>query len=188
MPTNAVIPNLDTKFRGNLHKHMPHKHIYILYLLVLTIGITGYIKTTPPSSLELTQEVEAQASVLPEVPEKELQIIQLYSKNPKVEQEIYQIAEEHNFQWPEYLIKLAQCESRMDPSATNNQGNKPATSVDRGLFQINSYWHSNISDECALDIRCATEYTIKMINSGRQHEWVCNNKVKNVPIKTVMSW
>ena len=32
-------------------------------------------------------------------------------------------------------------------------------SVDRGLWQINSYWHSEVSDACAFDPTCAAQAT-----------------------------
>jgi hypothetical protein len=92
-----------------------------------------------------------------------------------VEQQIRDIAKEHNFRWPDYLVRLADCESKLNPLAVNESNNNPSWSKDRGLFQFNSHWQSKISDECAFDIRCSTEKTMEYINAGRQHLWACND-------------
>lgn len=95
---------------------------------------------------------------------------------PSVEEQIRGIAEETGFQWPDYLVRLSRCESRMNPSATNvNEDAKRTT--DRGVFQINSYWHPEVSDECAYEVDCATRWTIDRINAGYQHEWTCDKLI-----------
>ncbi len=94
-----------------------------------------------------------------------------------VEQQIRDIAKEHNFKWIDYLVRLADCESKLNPLAVNDKNNNPSWSKDRGLFQYNSHWQSGVSDECAFDIRCSTEKAIDMINSGKQRLWVCNDLV-----------
>lgn len=95
----------------------------------------------------------------------------------KVEIEIRKIAKEKNFKYPTYLVRLAYCESRLNPSVVNTKGNKPAGSRDRGLFQWNSYHQKQMSDKCAFDLRCSTEKTIEKINAGGQGIWVCNDIV-----------
>lgn len=100
-----------------------------------------------------------------------------------VEQAIRRIAKEENFQYTDYLLRLANCESRLNPKAVNTQGNKPAQSRDRGLFQINDYYHKHVTDTQAFDVDFATRYTIKLINEGKQEYWVCNGLVKKNPAK-----
>jgi hypothetical protein len=99
------------------------------------------------------------------------------------EEQIRQIAKGHNFQWTDYLVKLAKCESKLKPEcATPNHPdciNSTNKSYDRGWFQISRRWHPEISDECAADIRCSTEFTIEMINNGQQGQWACNELVLN---------
>ena len=95
--------------------------------------------------------------------------------------------EEGHSEWADYLVKLSYCESRHNPEATNGNGNNPVDSVDRGLFQYNSYWQSQVSDECAYDITCSTNQTIKMIEAGKQHRWVCDRYVKGVPLEVVIN-
>lgn len=163
---------------------MPLKaHIVIIYTLLALVSITQTI-----FNRSLTQEPELALQVTETPTSTSVEMIQLHSDNPSVEAQIREIAREENFQWPDFLVKLAHCESKLDPKASNSKGNTPVGSTDRGVFQINNYWHKNISDECAYDIDCATRYTIKLINEGKQNLWTCNQKVKGVPIEIVMSW
>ena len=92
------------------------------------------------------------------------------------EEIIRQIAQEHNFQWPDYLIRLADCESKLNQFALNNNG---IHGIDRGIFQINDRYQPQISNECAFDIRCATEFTMEKINQGFQELWMCNDIILN---------
>ncbi len=86
------------------------------------------------------------------------------------------------FEWPDYLLRLTTCENRQHiPDLEANAGNHPADSVDRGLFAINSYWHSEVSDECAFDPACAARWTMWRIRDGYQHEWMCDRLVKANP-------
>ena len=91
---------------------------------------------------------------------------------------IRRIAKEENFQWPDYLVKLFKCESGLNPLTVNAQNNKPSNSRDRGIAQINSYWHYEVTDAQAFDPIFATKWTIKMINEGKQREFICDRYIK----------
>lgn len=93
-----------------------------------------------------------------------------------VEEQIRDIAKEKGFKYEDYLVRLANCESRLKPTAKRLNTDARKT-TDRGLFQINNYWHYEVSDECAYDLRCSTEWTIDRINKGYQHEWICNQLI-----------
>ena len=86
-----------------------------------------------------------------------------------VEGQIRQIAEECNFKWTDYLVRLAKCESGLNPKALGDGMFKS-----RGIFQISKFYHPNISDECAYDVECATKFTIEKINAGQQGLWTCD--------------
>lgn len=185
------MPRHNKTYRGKLTQRRKQTRTKLAFvLLIIIMPIFGmiyerYINVQPVEEPELSVQItETPTST-------EVTMVPLQSKNLQampIEAEIRAIADELNFQWPDFLVKLAQCESRLDPEASNSKGNTPAGSTDRGVFQINNYWHKNISDECAYSVRCSTEYTIKLINEGKQHLWTCNKKVKNVPIDIVMSW
>lgn len=100
-------------------------------------------------------------------------IAEINVKREGIKETIINIAEKHGIdKW--YLLKLADCESRFDQYAINvNIGH----GTDRGIFQINDKYHP-ISNECAFNISCATEYTAKLIKEGKQHLWVCDKYIR----------
>lgn len=56
-------------------------------------------------------------------------------------------------------------ESGLDTDAKNTTGNTPP-STDRGWCQLNSYWHSEISDACAYDPACAAKEAYRISSNG----------------------
>lgn len=100
-----------------------------------------------------------------------------------VEQTIRRLAKEANFKWEDYLVRLLNCESRLDPLAVNDRNNKPAHSKDRGIAQINNYFHPSITDAQAFDLEWSVKWTMDKINKGGQKIWVCNKHVLKNPNK-----
>lgn len=66
-------------------------------------------------------------------------------------------------------IAVALAESGGDPSAKgfNQSANGAVTSVDRGLWQINSVYHAEVSDSCAYSPSCAAAAAFRISSSGR---------------------
>lgn len=81
---------------------------------------------------------------------------------------IRQVAIRENFN-PNLLVKLAQCESSLRPNVLGDGGKS------RGLFQIHSGYHPEVSDEVAFDPTLSAEWTIWHIKSGYASEWACWN-------------
>lgn len=54
------------------------------------------------------------------------------------------------------FVAVCWAESRFDDQATldNTQLDPPGKGIDRGLMQINSFWHPDVSDTCAYDPDC----------------------------------
>lgn len=74
------------------------------------------------------------------------------------------------------LVKIANCESKFDNYAIGFNDNG---TIDRGLFQFNSYWRKDVSNKCAFDIECATNEAINTANKNRNfNAWSCYNKIK----------
>ena len=175
MALNKYMLTKNQKISKGLKSHYRAKKVKRdvkrIMLFIAIIAIANFIIGTP------VQAPEARQWGLPRAEAREMSVVE----------EIRQIArEEDRGEWATYLVKLSYCESRHNPSATNSVGNTPAGSVDRGLFMYNSYWQSQVSDECAFSVDCSTRQTIKMIEAGKQHLWVCNSYVKGVPIEIVM--
>lgn len=62
-------------------------------------------------------------------------------------------------------VAVAYAESNgLDPLATNTVGNSAGT--DRGLFQINSYYHNEVSDACAFDPLCNAKAAFQISKGG----------------------
>lgn len=112
------------------------------------------------------------------VAKAEIEPVSRLIERVSVEDQIRAIAEARNFKWTDYLVRLAYCESRLDPNTVNVHGNKPKESYDRGLFQINSHWHKEVTNEQAFDISWSTNWTIDMINAGKQGQWACNKIIR----------
>jgi len=107
-------------------------------------------------------------NLIPAVPEIEM----------TVEERIRAIAKEQNFKWENYLVNLACCEGLLKTDTINDKGNYPVWSIDRGLYGINNYWHKEVSDEVAYDLRASTLWTINHINNGKQHEFMCDKRIR----------
>ena len=60
------------------------------------------------------------------------------------------------------IVAIAQAESSLNTLAV---GKNPG-SLDRGILQINNFWHSEVSDQCAFDPQCAFNAAFKISSSG----------------------
>jgi cell division protein FtsL len=152
--------------RINKVKRWSFNIIFIFMITASVMAINSYL-----SLIETLDGQSTTYSLISPVEAKESQIKPIQQT---IEQQIRDIAKEHNFQWENYLIRLADCESKLNQFALNNNGKY---GVDRGVFQINTKYHPEVSTECAMNIRCATEWTIDRINKGYQSEWMCDKIV-----------
>lgn len=68
--------------------------------------------------------------------------------------------------------RIIHCESTFNEKAIGDNGQS------KGLWQIYAPAHPSVSDECALDAVCSTEYAISLIKSKRSwNYWSCNNLI-----------
>jgi hypothetical protein len=70
-------------------------------------------------------------------------------------------------------------ESRHRPQATGDGGES------RGLWQINKDWHPEVSDACAYNVKCSTDWSLERIRDGYADEWstwkYCKEKFQDCP-------
>ena len=92
-----------------------------------------------------------------------------------VKEQIVKIAEAENFKYTDYLLRLLYCESRFDTKARNTNNR---LGVDKGVAQINSYWHPTVKEEQADDLEFSVKFTMDKINAGYQRLWMCDDIVK----------
>ncbi|MER6100747.1 transglycosylase SLT domain-containing protein, partial [Streptomyces sp. NPDC001728] len=62
-------------------------------------------------------------------------------------------------------VAVALAESSCNPSAYNVTNNTPP-STDRGLWQINDYWHPEVNDACAYDPQCNANAAFAISSGG----------------------
>lgn len=84
----------------------------------------------------------------------------LWDTKEHVRKSIRVIGDEYNLTWhqKDLLCDISQCESGFVLKARLENSPK---SIDRGLFQINSYWNSTVTDEQAYDPEWSTRWAIK---------------------------
>jgi lysozyme-like protein len=70
-------------------------------------------------------------------------------------------------------------ESSHNPQATGDGGES------RGLWQINKAWHPEVSDDCAYNVTCSTNWSLERIRAGHVDEWstwkYCKERFDNCP-------
>jgi hypothetical protein len=160
------------------------KKIDIVYPILISVIIAiisiFFIKVYKVSTFDEKPRYKPELSSQ-EVIEPEIQLIELPNKvattenTKRVEFRIREIADQMDFEYPDYLVRLAFCESSLNPLAVGDSGKS------RGLFQIHKNYHPNITDQEAFDIEFSTKWTIEQINLGKQSMWTCNEiaKIKN---------
>jgi len=84
-----------------------------------------------------------------------------------VARKIREIAREEGIN-PELAVAVAECESKLDPMALHIN---PDGSRDRGLYQWNSKYHPEISDEIAFNIEKSTRAFCKAVKEGHLSWW-----------------
>lgn len=88
-------------------------------------------------------------------------------------QELVSYAQQAGFQGDSAMIiaAIAMAESGGNPQATNSTGN--SAGIDRGILQINSYYHSDVPDSCAFDVLCSFKQAYKISKSGTDFSQWC---------------
>jgi hypothetical protein len=80
-------------------------------------------------------------------------------------------------------VAVAKAESGFRATITNTEGNTHG--IDRGLFQINSYWHSEVSAACALSASCNTRAAVRISKTATVWtEWWTWKNGKHIPFMT----
>lgn len=67
---------------------------------------------------------------------------------------------------PELAVAVAKCEGGITNAKITRQNTDSHHSIDRGVFQFNSYWHKEVTDEEAFDPKLATIAFCNIVKSG----------------------
>lgn len=65
------------------------------------------------------------------------------------------------------VAAIAMAESTGNSQGPDNINNDVWASRDRGLMQINSHWHPEVSDACAYDAVCSLQQAYRISNGGQ---------------------
>ena len=78
---------------------------------------------------------------------------------------------------PDEADKIIECESHWNTEAHKvNWDNKKG--LDRGLWQINTLFHPEVSNSCSYDYRCSTEEAIRIYKErGNWSAWECSKNL-----------
>lgn len=142
--------------------------IYFLIVAVFALAMIFMAETTnmPPSPEYLATTQRGAPS------EPSVCGLDVVNCPNEVEDQIRQIAASMNFKWPDYLVRLAKCESGFNPKALGDGGYRS-----RGVFQISEYYWPTVTDQQAYDVDFATRWTIEKVNAGQQGLWSCDKKI-----------
>ena len=135
-------------------------------IIAILVCITGIVANF---LVEMEIQYKAQKRILEEEKQFYENMINAIFES-SIEARIKEIAQREGVDG-ELLVKLAKCESGLNPKAVGDNGHS------FGLYQINLKYH-NISPICAMDVECSTLWTAKMIKAGKLHLWTCAKKIK----------
>jgi hypothetical protein len=79
---------------------------------------------------------------------------------------------------PALALRVAKCESGLNPKAINMNTDK---SMDRGLFQINNKYHPEVTDEQAFDPSFATQFFCTAFKGGNVGWWNASRTCWDTP-------
>jgi len=138
----------------------------------LLLVMAGQIKRTEPRRMLPEAPVVEAQEVIPEVSPTPTPVL---SEKEQIIQEINQVFgvdADKAF----LILQGKECaENRtLNPLAKNDNTIWGGVGIDRGIFQISSYYHPSVSDECAYDFKCNTAYAHKLFKArGNFSAWTC---------------
>lgn len=170
------------KYKKLLKKH--HSHIQSLYYLgfvllfalcMVLIFIAEPASGEAPTIAPVVENTEKVSIATPEP--KTSHIAVLGQPSPieikgSVDKEaikalIMSEAEKAGYQAPLFAIRVAQCESSLNPSAVGDHGQS------YGMWQIHLPSHPDITKEQALDPEWSTKWAMEQMAAGRARIWTC---------------
>ena len=136
--------------------------IFLLSLLLSLIGY-GYTKKEPEVQIVEAKEIE------------QPQVTSTPTPTP-IPTDIKGYVEYKFGNKAELALKVLECENKtLNPYAINDNTAWGGTGRDRGYWQINDVFHPYVSDECARDVKCSTDYAYRMFKNDNETfvRWTC---------------
>jgi len=136
-------------------KFIAEKSVFLMLILAL-------VWQCFPRVTSLAQTIEPRDSATIQTDNSQDQL----SRQERIIMILNEIARQENYDNPELVIAIAKAESRLNPDIRGESDNR-----DRGLFQINSYFNADVTDECAFDPVCSTKWVIGELKAGHAWKW-----------------
>ena len=139
---------------GQVMNYIRHTILILILFIPVVLYATSEMTAEQMDEVDIPQTVEE----LPDVV-LENEVSQL-KENP-VREEIQRV---FGSNWElAYAVMMSESSGRVKVTNTNTDMHN---SIDRGLFQINSYWHPDVSIECAFDMVCNIQEAYRISNGG----------------------
>ncbi|GII21560.1 carbohydrate-binding protein [Planosporangium mesophilum] len=126
---------------------------------------------TPANAGTRAAPVEPRAAVAPQATCQQQSFLE---GNHYSAVQIAQLARDAGFGGNDWVISVAVAEAE-SAGWTRARLINTDCSVDRGLWQINSYWHGEVSDSCAFDPPCNARGTHTIWANGGWTQWTTYN-------------
>jgi len=136
-------------------------------------GYTGFsaISHLIPKKFELATET-VPATPTPNTPKNTNTNIPTSEKTLTIEEIIKQACDKYGVNY-KLALAVAKCESGLNPKARNKNTD---SSIDRGIYQINSRWHPEVTEAQADDPKFAAEFFCKAVIAGNLEWWKASKK------------
>jgi hypothetical protein len=123
------------------------------------------------NTTEIEPKEESKEIVPEEVekPQEQANLANQETRELTVEEIIYAAADKYGVSRQE-MYCLAYAESGLNPNATG-YNTDAVQSIDRGLYQINQYWHPDVSDAQAYNAEFAADWTAQRLAIGGHSAW-----------------
>lgn len=161
-------------YKGKLTSRRKQKRLILLASLVATAGI---ITIANLSIIGINKVVEFVKDPVPQFEIAAVGVPEAKAKEPTMKEWILNQVALAGLN-VDIADKIIECESNWKPDAhAVNWNNKKG--VDRGLWQISSLFHKEVSNKCAYDYKCATKEAIRIYKGrGNWSAWSCNRIIK----------
>ncbi|HEY9828932.1 MAG TPA: hypothetical protein V6D26_00025 [Stenomitos sp.] len=135
-------------------------------LILASISVLVFAQKGDASNIVLAEQVDAMEAVtMVEFDPCGLEAV-ICDWELTVKDKIVMAAREAGYTDVSVVLAVSFCESSWNEKAVGKVDKR-----DRGVFQINSRWNPDVTDECAFDAECSTKWFINELNNNRLWKW-----------------
>lgn len=141
--------------------------VTVAFIVNIFAPIQGWLNTPHTFVIEASNP-QVPEPVFVEAKNRNERVSKTYEND--IEAYIYEVFGEDG----DMAYAIAMCESRLNPKAFNDNTTWGGVGRDKGIFQINDYYHPQVSEECVYDYKCNIDYAKELRDSwGNWNAWSC---------------